>query len=131
MASGFTEAFTHASGNRLGSPIWVCRDCAGFGQTGNQSWGRSLGFWADSNGFILNGEAFHDGNPFQCFDLRVMMLINENRAWLKSAWQQCYSLSKLLQHEINPLRHRHFPFDELILLAAVDDLQDEPDEEHP
>ncbi|WP_431957995.1 hypothetical protein [Nocardia lijiangensis] len=91
----------------------------------------TLDFWADSKGFILDGEPFHDGNPFQRFDLRVMMLINENPAWLKNAWQQCYSLSKLLQHGINPLRHRHCLFDELILLAAVDDLQDEPDEEHP
>ncbi len=88
--------------------------------------------WADSSFFILDNDSFHGGLPFDEFDLRVMMSIGENRAWLEQAGRRCHDLGDLLMHGINPLDHAHCLFDEVMLLAAVVELMETADdrEEH-
>lgn len=82
-----------------------------------------LNMWADGDISEWLGdpsEPLHQISPFHRFDLRVMMLVGESRAWAEAVRQRCYFLAEEIESGVLPF-DREGPFiDELLLGAALD-----------
>lgn len=81
----------------------------------------TLDGWADTDirEWLRRGEqALHEIRPFDAFDLRVMMLVGENRAWAEAVRQRCYALSDEIERGVLPF-DRPGPFIDEVLIAAT------------
>lgn len=61
----------------------------------------------------------HDVSPFAYFDLRVMMLVNENRAWAAAVQQRCRTLSEEVSAGTIAFDRPGCYMDELLLGTAL------------
>lgn len=71
----------------------------------------------------------HEVPPFNQFDLRVMMLVGDNRAWAALAAEHCHAVAKTFRDGtasfFNPGATAPPYFDELVVAAAVPFAQDQ------
>lgn len=61
----------------------------------------------------------HQVSPFDLFDLRVMMLVGESRAWAEAVRQRCYRLSEEIERGILPFDRPGPLIDEVLTGAAL------------
>lgn len=82
-----------------------------------------LGLWADL--FIREWltrsprEPLHEVSPFDQLDLRVMILVNENRAWAAKAAERCDAVAEEIEQGILPFDRPGCYFDELLMALAL------------
>lgn len=88
--------------------------------------GLQLDFWADTD----IAEWLQDPNvplyevsPFTHFDLRVLMHVGENRAWVEGVRQRCYVISDEIQSGTLPFDRPGPLIDEILIGASLDDAQ--------
>jgi hypothetical protein len=94
-----------------------------------------LANWADSElSPWLDGdipEPLHTCGPFAYFDERVMMLVDENKAFVAKVIERCRAVLKEIERGVLPFDREGCYFDEVLmgaaLLAAPDYLNDMPD----
>lgn len=76
-------------------------------------------------------EPLHDVAPFHHFDLRVMMLVGESRAWVEAVRQRCRIVSDEIESGTLPFDRRGPLVDEVLIGAALEgaqaSLQDMPE----
>ena len=76
-------------------------------------------------------EPLHELPPFDQLDLRVMMLVDENRAWTAKAIERCIAVADELKAGILPFDRPGCYFDELLMALALPHAQvamsDEPE----
>ncbi|MGP5316445.1 hypothetical protein ACTXMB_00560 [Arthrobacter rhombi] len=65
----------------------------------------------------------HQISPFDLFDLRVMMLVGESRAWAEAVRQRCYKLSDGIETGILPFDRPGPLIDEVLIGAALSGAQ--------
>jgi transcriptional regulator with XRE-family HTH domain len=88
----------------------------------------SLDGWADM--YIAEwlreptGRPLHEVSPLDQLDLRVMMLVNENRAWAAKAQERCRAVSEEIAQGILPFDRPGCFIDELLMALALSDAQD-------
>lgn len=70
------------------------------------------------------GTPLHEVPPFDQLDLRVMMLVDENRAWAEAVRRRCYAISDELQEGILPCDRPGPLIDEVLIGASLDEAQD-------
>jgi hypothetical protein len=68
-------------------------------------------------------ESLHDVAPFHHFDLRVMMLVGENRAWAEAVKQRCRVISNETEAGTLPFDRPGPLIDEVMIGAALDGAQ--------
>lgn len=68
-------------------------------------------------------EPLHEIPPFCDFDLRVMMLVGENRAWVEAARQRCRVISNEIEAGVLPFDRPGPLIDEVLIGAALDGAQ--------
>jgi len=87
-----------------------------------------LGEWLDSSG---DRTPLHEIAPFAFLDLRVMVLVAENPAWVALAKKRCHAVAQEMRSGVLPFDRPGCFFDEVImapaLARAVDFLADESD----
>ena len=69
-------------------------------------------------------EPLHEVSPFCYLDLRVMMLVGENRAWAAKALERCEVVSKEIANGLLPFERQGCFFDELLMAMALEEAQD-------
>lgn len=69
-------------------------------------------------------EPLHDVSPFCQFDLRVLVLVGENRAWVEGVRRRCDVLGEEIEQGVLPV-DRPGPFIDEVLIAAA--LTEAPD----
>lgn len=88
-----------------------------------------LGVWADL--FIgewltrTTREPLHEVSPFDQLDLRVMILVNDNRAWAAKAAQRCDAVAGEIERGILPFDRPGCYFDELLMALALRPAQEQ------
>lgn len=78
--------------------------------------------WADMNiaGWLRDpNEPLHEVAPFDDFDLRVMMLVGENRAWAEAVRQRCRLISDEIEAGTLPFDRPGPLIDEVLIGAAL------------
>lgn len=75
-----------------------------------------LALWLDQP-----DEPLHDVGPFSDFDLRVLMLVAENRAWVQAVRQRCSAIPQEIQLGILPFDRPGAFIDEVLIGAALQD----------
>lgn len=86
-----------------------------------------LNWWADVEiGEWLNepSEPLHDVGPFETFDRRVMMYVNDNKAWAAKAQERCYAVHDEIESGILPFDRDGCYFDELLMAAVLSEAED-------
>lgn len=95
----------------------------------------ALEWWAD----LYLGEWLRDPasqslfevSPFDQLDLRVMMLVGENRPWVEMARRRCLAVAEEIASGVLPFDRDGCYFDELLMALALSDAQarlaDEPE----
>ncbi|MGL5828098.1 MAG: helix-turn-helix domain-containing protein, partial [Angustibacter sp.] len=69
-------------------------------------------------------EPLHEISPFASFDLRVMMLVGENRAWVEGVRERCSAIANEIELGVLPF-DRDGPFiDEVMVGAAMGEAAD-------
>lgn len=91
--------------------------------TPRQAWALSatLGIWSDLHlepWVAEQREPLHDISPFCYFDLRVLMLIGDNRAWVEGVRRRCDVLAEEIEQGVLPF-DRPGPFIDEVLIAAA------------
>ena len=94
-----------------------------------------LGWWADAEiGEWLKRPSerpLHEVSPFDRFDLRVMIYVNDNKAWAAKAQERCNAVAEEIEHGVLPFDRPGCFFDELLIAAALpeaeDSLREEPE----
>jgi transcriptional regulator with XRE-family HTH domain len=82
----------------------------------------TLGLWAD---YFLGewlkhpDSPLHEIEPFDRFDLRVMMLVGENRAWAEAVRARCHILADEIESGTLPFQRSGPLIDEVLMGAAV------------
>ncbi len=61
----------------------------------------------------------YEVSPFDCFDLRVLMLVGENRAWVEAVRQRCQVISQEIEAGILPFDRPGPLIDEVLIGAAL------------
>jgi len=87
----------------------------------------TIGMWADLHlGSWLNDphEPLHSVPPFDDFDLRVMMHVNESRAWVEAVRERCDVICDELEKGILPFDRSGPYIDEVLIGAALDGASD-------
>ena len=88
----------------------------------------ALNWWADTEiaDWLKDPDTpLHEVAPFDQLDLRVMMLVGENRAWAAAARERCRAVAKELEQGTTPFDDRRSCFfDELLMALAVSAAQD-------
>ncbi|MGO2655423.1 MAG: hypothetical protein ACTH93_06280 [Pseudoclavibacter sp.] len=82
--------------------------------------------WADlglSEWIDHPDEPLHQVPPFDLFDLRVMMLVGESRAWAEAVRLRCYSISSDIESGVLPFDRPGALIDEVLIGAALDGAQ--------
>ncbi|MBT0773526.1 hypothetical protein KIH74_31555 [Kineosporia sp. J2-2] len=64
-------------------------------------------------------EPLHEVEPFASFDVRVMIYVNENRAWAEKARERCRAVSDEIESGTLPFDRPGCYFDELLMAAAL------------
>jgi transcriptional regulator with XRE-family HTH domain len=76
-------------------------------------------------------EPLHDVPPFSHFDRRVMVYVNDNKAWAAKAQERCEALINEIESGVLPFDRDGCYFDELLMAAALleaeDSLNDMPE----
>jgi transcriptional regulator with XRE-family HTH domain len=122
--SGFADEFERAWG-----------ECTYLSPRQAYSLALTLDHWAD---MVLEDwltdpkrEPLHRVSPFHRLDLRVMMLIAENRAWVEAFRERCYAVAEEIAKGILPLDRQGCFVDELLIALAMDEsaamLREDPD----
>jgi hypothetical protein len=87
-----------------------------------------LCIWADAyiGGWLKDPqqEPLHEVLPFSQFDLRVMVYVNDNKAWAAMAQKRCYALSDEIGSGILPFDRDGCYFDELLMAAVLSEAED-------
>jgi len=65
----------------------------------------------------------HDISPFDDLDLRVMMLVNENKAWAAKASERCAAVAEEIDNGVLPFDRPGCYFDELLMAFAIRDAE--------
>lgn len=68
-------------------------------------------------------EPLHQVSPFDRFDLRVMMLVGESRAWAEAVRRRCYAVSDEIESGVLPFDRPGALIDEILIGAALDGAQ--------
>lgn len=97
--------------------------------TPRQAWALSatLGTWSDlylKPWIAEPRDPLHDVSPFCQFDLRVLVLVGENRAWVEGVRRRCDVLAEEIEQGVLPF-DRPGPFIDEVLIAAA--LTEAPD----
>jgi len=69
-------------------------------------------------------ESLHEVAPFHHFDLRVMMLVGENRAWAEAVRQRCRIISNEIEAGMLPFDRPGPLIDEVLIGAALHSAQE-------
>ncbi|OHU44668.1 helix-turn-helix domain-containing protein [Mycobacteroides chelonae] len=87
-----------------------------------------LNFWADHDiGLWLqepSGEPLHEIAPFNAFDRRVMVYVNDNKAWAEKARERCYAVADEIERGSLPFDRDGCLFDELLMAVALEEAKD-------
>jgi transcriptional regulator with XRE-family HTH domain len=86
-----------------------------------------LNWWADVDiREWLNDpvEPLHDVGPFAAFDRRVMMYVNDNKAWAAKAQERCFALHDEIEDGTLPFDRDGCYFDELLMAAVLSEAED-------
>lgn len=87
-----------------------------------------LELWEDNLREWLEGgypnEPLHTMAPFSNFDCRVMIYVNENKAFAEKTWERCRVVAEQVSHGILPFHRDGCFFDELLIAAALGEAQD-------
>jgi len=83
-----------------------------------------LALWADTEiGEWLDGgwsrEPLHAVPPFTALDRRVMIYVNDNKAWAEKARERCYAVAEEVAEGILPFDREGCFFDELLMGLAL------------
>ena len=78
-------------------------------------WSEMIDDWLEDP----SSEPLHEVAPFKMLDLRVMMLVNENRAWAAAALERCCSVSEELRQGVLPFDHPDCFFDEALMALVL------------
>ena len=87
----------------------------------------TLDFWADteiSEWIRRPDEPLHQIMPFDIFDLRVMMLVGESRAWAEAVRERCCVLSEEIEQGVLPFDRPGPYIDEVLIGAAFSSAQE-------
>jgi len=83
----------------------------------------TLNWWADMTiaGWLNNPseEPLHEIEPFSSLDIRVMIIVNENRAWAAAARDRCAAVAEEIEKGVLPFDRPGCFFDELLMALAV------------
>lgn len=88
--------------------------------------GLQLDFWAgtDIAEWLQDPNVpLYEVSPFTHFDLRVLMHVGENRAWVEGVRQRCYVISDEIQSGTLPFDRPGPLIDEILIGASLDDAQ--------
>lgn len=88
--------------------------------------GLQLDFWADTDiaEWLQDPSVpLYEVSPFTHFDLRVLMHVGENRAWVEGVRQRCYVISDEIQSGTLPFDRPGPLIDEILIGASLDDAQ--------
>jgi len=99
----------------------------------------TLNWWGDLTitGWLdhPSEEPLHEVEPFSGLDTRVMIIVNENRAWAAAARDRCSAVADEIEQGVLPFDRPGCFFDELLMALALDPaqamLEDEPEAFHP
>jgi DNA-binding XRE family transcriptional regulator len=83
--------------------------------TGLAVWSYSIDLW-------IHGESelpLHEVGPFEAIDRRVMMYVNENKAWAAKAQERCDAVAGEIERGVLPFDRDACFFDELLIGAAL------------
>jgi len=64
-------------------------------------------------------EPLHDVSPFAQLDRRVMIYVNDNKAWAAKAQERCYAIADEIAEGILPFDREGCFFDELLMAVAL------------
>lgn len=73
-------------------------------------------------------EPLHAIPPFSNFDCRVMIYVNENKAFAEKARERCSAVAEEISHGVLPFDRDGCFFDELLIAAALGEAQDQLNE---
>jgi transcriptional regulator with XRE-family HTH domain len=89
----------------------------------------TLNLWAD--GEIRDWvrapgeEPLHEVSPFHLFDRRVLIHVNENRAWAENVRERCYAIADEIGRGVLPFDRPGAYIDELLVGAALRQAEDQ------
>jgi transcriptional regulator with XRE-family HTH domain len=87
-----------------------------------------LDFWGDHDiGLWLDGTLpgpMHEVAPFDSLDRRVMIWVNDNKAWAGKARERCYAVSDEIERGVLPFDRDGCFFDELLMACALREAQE-------
>lgn len=88
-----------------------------------------LDFWGDHDiGLWLAGTLegpLHEVSPFDYLDRRVMIHVNENKAWAQKARERCYAVSDEIESGVMPFDRDGCFFDELLIACALSEAEEQ------
>jgi len=95
----------------------------------------TLNLWGDLHisGWLDNPleQPLHSVEPFSALDIRVMMLVDENRAWAAAARDRCFAVADEIERGVLSCDRPGCFFDELLIAlalpAAEEMFEDEPE----
>ncbi|MFO6453473.1 MULTISPECIES: helix-turn-helix domain-containing protein [unclassified Aeromicrobium] len=94
----------------------------------------TLNFWGDM--YLAEWlsdptpEPLHQVTPFERIDLRAMMLVGENKAWVELAKARCFAVANELKDGILPFDRDGCYFDELLMALALPEAREMLTDEH-
>ncbi|MGB8405946.1 MAG: hypothetical protein WCE30_17945 [Mycobacterium sp.] len=88
-----------------------------------------LDFWGDHDiGLWLDGTLegpLHEVAPFDSLDRRVMIYVNDNKAWAQKARERCYMVSDEIESGVLPFDRDGCFFDELLIACALPEAKEQ------
>jgi hypothetical protein len=82
-----------------------------------------LALWAEEIDEWLDGgwlrEPLHAVPPFSRLDCRVMIYVNDNKAWAAKAQERCYAVASEIAEGVLPFDREGCFFDELLMAVAL------------
>lgn len=88
----------------------------------------SLSWWSDAeiSEWLRDptGEPLHAVSPFDQLDLRVMVVVNDNRAWAAKARERCDAVAAEIENGVLPFDRPGCYFDELLMALALGDAEE-------
>jgi transcriptional regulator with XRE-family HTH domain len=106
-AAGFAEAWADCS--------YLTPRQAGALATRLASWSDNIAEWLEAP----FEQPLHEVGPFESIDRRVMIYVDENRAWAAKAQERCDAMSEEVESGVLPFDRDGCFFDELLVGAAL------------
>lgn len=99
-------------------PVLTPRQAAAIAST--LAWWLDVGLqtWLDDP-----SKPLHEIGPFENVDLRVMMLVDDNKAWAAKAQERCRAVYDEIQKGVLPFDRAGCFFDELLMAAVLEDAE--------